>query len=172
MTTEDAPRREQAPKADPAELAASFFSMLQTTLAASVTAIETIGADLDGTNLDGIAPQPSGLDSPTVAELTPITSRAMLVAAGSSARYWRDLAALCGRHRGSLIRLAAAPPEPDTQQARIAADDLRAMMREAGDIATLEAQRLRQELSALGDAIAERMSASDAEPVRRWRAKS
>ena len=167
MTTEDAPGREQAPQADPAELAASFFATLQTTLAASVTAIDMIGA-----NLDGIASQPSSPDSPTAAELTPMIGRAMLVAAGSSARYWRDLAALCGRHRGGLARLAAAPPEPDPQQARIAADDLRAMMREAGDIAALEAQRLRQEFSALGEAVADRMSASEAEPVRRWRAKS
>ena len=165
MTSEDAPGRGKAAQACPAELAASFLNTLQVTLTASAAALGTIAENLDASG-------PASSDAANGTDLAPVVGRAMLAAAGSSARYWRDLAALCGRHPACLAQLAGTPPAPDTEQARIAADDLRALLREAGDIATLEVLRLQQEFLALDEAVAARMSATDAGPVRRWRAKA
>ena len=173
MTSEDAPRPEQSPQVDPvdpADLAASFFHALQTTLAASVSAIDAIGANLDRFGAKRSEPV-AAPNEPAAADLAPIVGRAMLAAAGSSVRYWRDLAALAGRHQGSLLRAAGVPGELNGQQNRIAADELRAFLREAGDVATLEAQRLRQDLVALGEAVADRLAQPEAGTVRRWRAK-
>ncbi len=153
------------------DLAQALFNALETTLAASRAVLDAAVSNLDGIPA---APKPDNAASEgsNAANLTPMVARALLAAVGSSTRYWGDLAALCGRHQAGLLQLLGAATRPRTEQEnRIAADELRAFLRESGDLATLEAQRLRQELTALSQSVSEDFVPRDGEPVRRWRAK-
>ena len=167
LMAENAFRPEGASQPASAE---ALFGTLQDIFATGLAAIDAAGANVDATT--GEHATAAGC-SPKATDLAPLASRALLAAAASSIRYWRDLAALCSRHQGGLLQSVGAVPRPRTEQeTRIAADELRAFLREAGDVATLEAQLLRQELTALGQSVADSLSTPDAEPVRRWRAKA
>lgn len=153
--------------------AEALFGALQDIFATGLAAIDAAGANVDVATGKRATPDAAAGCSPEAADLALFASRALLAAAASSTRYWRDLTALCSRHQGGLLQSAGAVPRPRTEQEmRIAADELRAFLREAGDVATLEAQLLRQELTALGESVADSISTPDTEPVRRWRAKS
>ena len=157
----------------PANPASALFNALQTAVTAGFSTVECIVANFSE------AQSTQRPDASVAADLSPILSRVMLVAAGSSLRYWRDLATLCGKHQGSLLQAinAHAMGQGLTgQECRLAADELRAFLREVGDTASLEAQRLQLELGSLSESVAELAARDtagppDAKPVRRWRAK-
>ena len=155
----------------PANPASALFNALQTAVTAGLSTIECVVANFSEAQ--------STQRPDAAADLSPILSRILLVAAGSSLRYWRDLATLCGKHQGSLLQAVNAHAMRQgltEQERRLAADELRAFLRELGDTASLEAQRLRMELGSLGESVAELAARDtagppDAKPVRRWRAK-
>ena len=159
---------EDATAANPAS---ALFNALQTAVTAGLSTIECVVANFSEAQ--------STQRPDAAADLSPILSRILLVAAGSSLRYWRDLATLCGKHQGSLLQAVNAHAMRQgltEQERRLAADELRAFLRELGDTASLEAQRLRMELGSLGESVAELAArdtpaSPDAKPVRRWRAK-
>jgi hypothetical protein len=150
-----------------------MFGALQTALSAGLSAIDGVGAAIG----DASRPESQATGASIAADLAPVVGRAMLTAAGSSARYLRDMAVLCGKHQTSLLQLvgaSAAKQGLTGQECRVAADELRAFLREAGETAALEAHRLQIELATLSEAVAEiaaRDTTPDAGPTRRWRAK-
>ena len=165
--------------ATPADQAAAMFSAMQSALDAGLKAIADVGAT-------AASPRDRAAgDGPSIApELAPVVGRAMLAAAGSSLRYWRDLTALYDRRQAGLLQavgLSVGQQGLTGQECRVAADELRAFLREAGEVATLEAQKLRLELAALDTAVADIVAqgvnggvnggVTDAAPTRRWRAK-
>ena len=153
------------------DLAQALFSALETTLAASRAVLDAAVGNL-GDIPAASKPDSAASEGSNAAKLTPTVARALLAAMESSTRYWGDLAALCGRHQTGLLQLLGAATRPRTEQEnRIGADELRAFLRELGDLATIEAQRLRQELMALSQSVADDFAPPDGEPVRRWRAK-
>ena len=93
-----------------------------------------------------------------VADMSPAMAQACMLAIGSTMRYLRALAELHARYQASLMQAvadratgqAAASPA----ECRVLADELRAFLREVGDVATLEARRLQSELEQVGESIA------------------
>lgn len=167
-------RRRAKPAATPPLDPTAMFGALQTALNAGLSAIGGAGAAVG--SVPGPESQTTGAS--IAPDLAPIIGRAMLTAAGSSARYLRDMAVLCGKHQTSLVQLIggnAAKQGLTGQECRVAADELRAFLREAGETAALEAHRLQMELATLSEAVGEiaaRDTAPDAGPTRRWRAKT
>ena len=95
-----------------------------------------------------------------------------MVAASSGFRYWRRLAEMYGEHQASLLQaLMGAGLSENERRAMI--DELRAYVRELGDLSLQEARVLQSELEhlSLGLAAAVDAGAENAEHRRRWRAK-
>jgi hypothetical protein len=96
-----------------------------------------------------------------------------LICATSTLRYWRDLTGVYARYQPALIR-SVAPPQPlrPESEDRILADELRACLREIGDVAMREARRLQTELDRIGEAVALGLEPGGSEFYRRrWKAK-
>jgi hypothetical protein len=99
-----------------------------------------------------------------------------LICATSTLRYWRDLTDVYARYQPVLIRSAAprATPQPLTpgSEDRVLADEVRACLREIGDVAMQEARRLQTELERIGEAVARGIEPGMSEFYqRRWKAK-
>ncbi len=92
-------------------------------------------------------------------ELSPAMARACVAGASSALRYQSALAELVVQYSANLLRAAsdratgrslAAPAD-----CRVVADDMRAFIRGIGEVATREARRLEQDLTQVGEAIAQ-----------------
>ncbi|MGA7805565.1 hypothetical protein [Bradyrhizobium sp.] len=121
------------------------------------------------------SPLPGQSDATAADFLRPI-SHAMMIAADRSVSYWVGVARIFGSHQASMAQILGLEPvagnEPGAQRL-IAADELRALLREIGDLATREARILQSELSALDESLAETFQPpGQAGPYRRrWRGK-
>ena len=111
-------------------------------------------------------------------ELSSLLVQTFVVCATSALRYWRDLTEVYMSHQPALIRSmaqAAMPAQPSTPEAddRLLADELRACLREIGDVAGQEARRLQTELERISEAAARGLDQPDAPKFyqRRWKAK-
>jgi hypothetical protein len=103
-------------------------------------------------------------------------SHAMMVAASRSTSYWLNLAQIVASHEARILR--AVGPElaggRTAGSARfVAVDEVRALLREVGDLAIREARILQDELGTLTEALAGSLQQPDssAPHSRRWRAK-
>ena len=115
-------------------------------------------------------------DIPQDRDLSSLMTQTWLICATSTLRYWRDLTDVYARYQPVLIRSAAlrATPQPLTPNSedRVLDDEMRACLREIGDVAMREARRLQTELECIGEAIARGLDPGPCEFYqRRWKAK-
>ncbi len=98
------------------------------------------------------------------ANLAPAMSRAWMIAAGSTGRYWGTIAEVHARYQGAIAQAAvdrsSGQAAASPAECRLLADELRAYLREIGDAALLEARRLQTELEAVGEEIAQATNAA------------
>jgi hypothetical protein len=107
--------------------------------------------------------------------LLPI-GHAMMIAANRSVSYWLGLVQIFESHQASLAQVVSkeaiegSAPGPERL---IAADELRALLREVGDLVTREARILQNELSILDETLAQGLQQPDPSGSyhRRWRSK-
>lgn len=117
-------------------------------------------------------PAPGGQSDPSAADfLLPIGS-AMMIAANRSVSYWLGLAQIFESHQANLAQAVAVEPGAPGSERLVAADELRALLREVGDLAIREARTLQSELNILDENLAQSFQ-PDASGTyhRRWRAK-
>jgi hypothetical protein len=118
---------------------------------------------------------PNGQDDPAADFLLPI-GHAMMIAANRSVSYWLGLAQIFESHQAGLAQAVGAKAIDGNAAGSdrlVAADELRALLREVGDLATREARILQNELSTLDDSLAQSFQQSDLSGSynRRWRTK-
>ena len=107
--------------------------------------------------------------------LLPI-GHAMMIAASRSVSYWLGLVQIFESRQASLAQVVSkeaiegSAPGPERL---IAADELRALLREVGDLVTREARILQNELSILDETLAQGLQQPDPSGSyhRRWRSK-
>jgi hypothetical protein len=95
-----------------------------------------------------------------------------MVAASSGFRYWRRLAEMYGEHQAGLLQaLTSGGLSEDERRAMI--DELRAYVRDLGDVSLQEARVLQSELERLSHGLAagSGLGSEHAPHRRRWRAK-
>jgi hypothetical protein len=101
--------------------------------------------------------------------------RAMMIAANRSVSYWLSLAQILANHQAkSFQALRAEGIEGSVAGAElVAVDEVRALLRELGDLATREARLLQKEFGILAESLAQSFQPSDpSRPYRRrWRSK-
>lgn len=110
-----------------------------------------------------------------------VLSQAYLIAAASGFRYWRRLAETYGAHQSDILQslpILAANAGMSEQQRCILIDELRACLRETGDISLQEARLFQAQLEQLAAVLAsppEEPMSEGATPTwahrRRWRVK-
>jgi hypothetical protein len=92
-------------------------------------------------------------------DFSPALAHAYVACAASTVRYWGSLAELFIGYETRLLKAAAdraAGQDPvSANQSRMLADDLRTFLREIGDTAAREAQRLQYDLAKVGEEIAQ-----------------
>jgi hypothetical protein len=100
---------------------------------------------------------------------------AMMIAANRSVSYWLNLAQILANHQAKSIQaLRAEGIEGSVAGAElVAVDDVRALLRELGDLTTREARLLQNEFGILAESIAQSFQPSDQSGPhrRRWRSK-
>jgi hypothetical protein len=120
---------------------------------------------------------PGGQHNPPVADLLLPVGQAMVIATNRSVSYWLGLAHIFESHQNTLAQvMGVAPIDGDAagSERLVAADRLRALLRELGDLATREARILQNELSALDEGLAQTFQQPELSGSyrRRWRAKT
>jgi hypothetical protein len=128
------------------------------------------GSGMAGGSTEG-APEPS-----VTADLVLPIGQAMVIAASRSASYWLGLAQILASHQTRSVRAigaAAIEGGAAASQRVAAAEQLRALLREVGDLATREARILQNDLGNLGESLAQTLRQPDlsAPYRRRWRTK-
>lgn len=120
---------------------------------------------------------PGGQSDPVAADLLLPIGSAMMIAANRSMSYWLGLAQIFESHQAKLAQAVGASMSTEGSapgsERLVAADELRALLREVGDLATREACLLQNELSTLDESLAESFQQPDPSGTyrRRWRAK-
>ena len=122
----------------------------------------------------GSAPGVQG--DPAAADLLLPIGQAMVIAANRSVSYWLGLAQIFESHQAKLaqaVGLEATEGSPPGSERLVAADELRALLREVGDLATREARILQNELSTLDESLAQSFQPPDPSGSyhRRWHTK-
>jgi hypothetical protein len=117
-------------------------------------------------------------DLPQGGELYTLLTQTWVVCATSALLYWRDLAEVYVSHQPALIQSVARgamPAQLSTPEEgdRLLADELRACLREIGEVAGQQARRLQSELERISEAVAHGFDQPDAPESyqRRWKAK-
>jgi hypothetical protein len=117
-----------------------------------------------------------GQTNASTADLVLPMGHAMMIAANRSVSYWLGLAQILASHQATAARAFGAEAVGGgiaRSEQLIATDELRALLRELGDLATREARILQDELGTLGDSLAQTFQQPD-QPApyrRRWRTK-
>jgi hypothetical protein len=117
-----------------------------------------------------------GQNNASAADIVLPVGRAMTIAATRSVSYWLSLAQILASHQARAVRAVGAEAvdgsAPGSGQL-LATDELRALLREVGDLATREARSLQSELGTLSDSLAQTLQQPDLSTPyrRRWRAK-
>jgi hypothetical protein len=121
-------------------------------------------------------PSSSGPNDAAAADLLLPVGYAMMIAANRSVSYWLGLVQIFESHQTKLaqvVGVAAIEASAPGAERLIAADELRALLREVGDLATREARILQNELSILDESLAQSFQQPDLAGSynRRWRSK-
>jgi hypothetical protein len=121
-------------------------------------------------------PSPPGQDDAAAADLVLPIGLAMTIAANRSVSYWLGLVQIFESHQAKLAQVVgveAIEGSAAGSERLIAADELRALLREVGDLATREARILQNELSTLDESLAQGFQQPDLSGSynRRWRSK-
>jgi len=117
-----------------------------------------------------------GQGDPVAADLLLPIGHAMMIAANRSVSYWLGLAQIFESHQAKLaqgIGAEAIDGNAGGSERLVAADELRALLREVGDLATREARILQNELSTLDENLAQSFQQPELSGSyhRRWRTK-
>ncbi len=136
---------------------------------------EQPGAKAATDSAHGSTPGVQG-DPAAAADLLLPIGHAMMIAANRSVSYWLGLAQIFESHQAKLaqvVGLEAAEGSPPGSERLVAADELRALLREVGDLATREARILQNELSTLDESLAQSFQPPDSTGTyhRRWHTK-
>jgi hypothetical protein len=120
---------------------------------------------------------PAPGDFPAGTDVSAPMAHALMAGVTSTLRYWRGLAGVYARHQGTLMQAAAprniVPSLESEAENRLLVDELRAFLREVGEVAMQEARRLEGELEQVGDTLAhgKQQPEPSAAYRRRWKAK-
>jgi hypothetical protein len=119
---------------------------------------------------------PDGQLDPAAVDLLRPIGQAMMIAANRSASYWLGLARIFESHQASLVQAARIEPTDQNSAGAaslVTADELRALLREVGDLATREARILQNELNVLDENLAQSFQQPHQSGAyrRRWRSK-
>jgi hypothetical protein len=119
---------------------------------------------------------PPGQDDAAAADVLLPIGHAMMIAANRSISYWLGLVQIFESHQAKLaqvVGVGAIEGSAPGSERLIAADELRALLREVGDLATREARILQNELSILDESLAQGFQQPDLSGSynRRWRSK-
>jgi hypothetical protein len=119
---------------------------------------------------------PTGQDNSAVTDFVLPMGQAMIIAANRSASYWFGLAHILGNHQATLARALVVDPTSGSapESGRLtAADELRALLREVGELAVRQARILQSELSHLDESVVQNFQQPDLSGFyrRRWRGK-
>jgi len=119
-----------------------------------------------------MASPPDGQGSVAADLMLPI-SQAMMIAANRSVSYWIGLAQILESHQAKLAQVVATNGVASGSDRLVAADELRALLREAGDLAVREARILQSELDHLDESLVQAFQQTDLSGSyrRRWRSK-
>jgi hypothetical protein len=126
---------------------------------------------------DGAIGSPTGgQESSVTTDFAVPMGHAMMIAANRSASYWFGLAQILASHQASLAQVVgvnAVDGHASGSERLLAADELRALLREVGDLAVREARILQSELSNLDENLAQNFQQPDLSGSyrRRWRSK-
>ena len=131
--------------------------------------------DQAGAGPAGRSSSPGPNDAAAADLLLPV-GYAMMIAANRSVSYWLGLVQIFESHQAKLAQVVGAEAiEASAPGAGrlIAADELRRLLREVGDLATREARILQNELSILDESLAQGFQQPDLSGSynRRWRSK-
>ena len=115
-------------------------------------------------------------DSERANDLVVPMGRAMMIGVNRSVSYWLSLAQILARHQASAVRtvgVKAVYAGEAGSEHFVARDDLRALLREVGDLTIREARLLQHELDVLSENLTRTLQQPDpsAPYRRRWRAK-
>ena len=118
-----------------------------------------------------------GPNQAAAADLLLPTGYAMMIAANRSVSYWLGLVQIFESHQAKLaqvVSVEAIEGSAPGSERLIAADELRALLRKVGDLATREARILQNELSILDESLAQSFQQPDLSGSysRRWRSKA
>jgi hypothetical protein len=124
----------------------------------------------------GAATHSGGQHDPIAADFLQPVGQAMMIAANRSVSYWFGLAQIFESHQARLaqvVGVGAIDGSVAGSERLFAADELRALLREVGDLATREARILQNELSALDENLAQTFQQPELSSSyrRRWRSK-
>jgi hypothetical protein len=120
---------------------------------------------------------PPGQDDAAAADVLLPIGHAMMIAANRSMSYWLGLVQIFESHQAKLAQVvgreAAVEGHAPGSERLVAADELRALLREVGDLATREARILQKDLSSLDESLARDLQQPDLSGSynRRWRSK-
>ena len=126
---------------------------------------------------DGAIGSPTGGQESSVStDFAVPMGHAMMIAANRSASYWFGLAQILASHQARLAQVVgvnAVDGRASGSERLLAADELRALLREVGDLAVREARILQSELSNLDENLAQNFQQPDLSGSyrRRWRSK-
>jgi hypothetical protein len=117
-----------------------------------------------------------GPNDAAAADLLLPVGYAMMIAANRSVSYWLGLVQIFESHQAKLaqvVGVGAIEASAPGAERLFAADELRALLREVGDLATREARILQNELSILDESLAQSFQQPDLSGSynRRWRSK-
>ena len=109
------------------------------------------------------------------ADVASLAAQACLIASVGGLRYWSKLAQTYGAHQAAIVQSLAASMNNSgrSEDQRVLTDELRAYLREVGDVSVQEARAFQSELEKLAAEVATAAGNSDASPDyrRRWKAK-
>jgi hypothetical protein len=129
----------------------------------------------DQSSAEGAIGSPPGGQENATDFVVPM-GHAMMIAANRSASYWFGLAQILASHQARFaqaVGVNAADGRASGAERLLAADELRALLREVGDLAVREARILQSELSNLDESLAQNFQQPDLSGSyrRRWRSK-
>jgi hypothetical protein len=125
---------------------------------------------------EAIGSPPGAQENSVATDFVLPMGHAMMIAANRSVSYWIGLAQIFESHQARLAQVVgveATSGRASGSERLVAADELRALLREVGDLAVREARILQSELSNLDESLAQTFQQPDLPGSyrRRWRSK-
>jgi hypothetical protein len=119
---------------------------------------------------------PTSQENSAVTDFVLPMGQAMIIAANRSVSYWFGLAQILGNHQATLAQLVVVDPTSGRgpESGRLtAADELRALLREVGELGVRQARILQSELNHLDESLVQNFQQPDLSGSyrRRWRSK-